>query len=913
MLNTKKILFSGIFLFLFLQFNSLFGQNIPPAPTGLRVTATECGKISLAWDGYSYNGNDELGFEIYRSEQVDNLNYVKIGETGPNFTNFDDLGYLDFDRITSSKNYLYFIIAKFTTNFSEKSLTTVGQFSCVSPAGLQVSATSCGKIVLNWNDFGPDLNESFFAIYKAENENSFYKLLTYVQGNVLTFTDSLNLIGNKPYFYKIKGKFNGVLTEFSNVASGMMECNIPQNPRIISQNCESVLLEWDLLPLGTNPKVFAIYRSEHPNGNYELFTNTQLGPTQATVYLPNTAKKYSYKIRTGFNYNNYSGFSNFATQNINCEIPTGLSVSENSCGKITLNWQDLPIIQENGYIILKSFVAESGENIRIVVGEVGPNILTFTDFGIYPFNQNPIFTIYPNGYGMSEELIPNKNYTYSIVAKFGNSFSSPTTPILAKYSCDNVINIVSTNTNCNNISINWTRLNQSLGITSYDIYKTELDDTRYISVSDFINTTILNGDFGKYQITGRVGGLVTNFQMPTTKLKAGKIYHFIIVAKKNTSIVGISNSTPVSFSCYDPPLLTLVSSSCEKISLSWNDFPEGVNETGYYIYRSETSNESDFKILTNVAANVLSYEDIGNYGMLQSGKTYYYKIAGIFNSKTAEFSNSVFVNFNCIQGPQINLVEASCGKVLIAWNPLPNLLNNFYVYRSSTGLNGAYKLVGLSSNNQFADFGDSTEPLDANKIYYYKIAQFVSYFRILTDFSNSIASSPNCLGPINLKVNSFDCDLINLIWESHPFQGKNGSGYDIYRSTDGANGIFQKIGTSISNEYKDYSSINFGLNYFYKIKFTSINDIYDYPFVNYISDLSSPINVQYKVSTSQNGQWHTPSTWSCGHVPSSLDDILINNGHTITIGENLIGNCKNIENNGNLVFGVGSEIKLNMP
>lgn len=57
------------------------------------------------------------------------------------------------------------------------------------------------------------------------------------------------------------------------------------------------------------------------------------------------------------------------------------------------------------------------------------------------------------------------------------------------------------------------------------------------------------------------------------------------------------------------------------------------------------------------------------------------------------------------------------------------------------------------------------------------------------------------------------------------------------------------------------------------------------------------------------GDWNNPSTWACGAVPTSLNDIIINTGHVVTISnstvyaKNLtINGALNFENGGNLIM-----------
>jgi alpha-tubulin suppressor-like RCC1 family protein len=63
-------------------------------------------------------------------------------------------------------------------------------------------------------------------------------------------------------------------------------------------------------------------------------------------------------------------------------------------------------------------------------------------------------------------------------------------------------------------------------------------------------------------------------------------------------------------------------------------------------------------------------------------------------------------------------------------------------------------------------------------------------------------------------------------------------------------------------------------------------------------------------STTKSGQWNDPTVWSCGVVPTNLDDVIIVSGHEITIPDNYTGQANNIENNGNLILGQNAVLNL---
>ena len=53
-----------------------------------------------------------------------------------------------------------------------------------------------------------------------------------------------------------------------------------------------------------------------------------------------------------------------------------------------------------------------------------------------------------------------------------------------------------------------------------------------------------------------------------------------------------------------------------------------------------------------------------------------------------------------------------------------------------------------------------------------------------------------------------------------------------------------------------------------------------------------------------------PTVWSCGVVPTNLDDVIISSTHIITMPDNYTGQANNLENNGNLIFGQNAALNL---
>jgi hypothetical protein len=58
------------------------------------------------------------------------------------------------------------------------------------------------------------------------------------------------------------------------------------------------------------------------------------------------------------------------------------------------------------------------------------------------------------------------------------------------------------------------------------------------------------------------------------------------------------------------------------------------------------------------------------------------------------------------------------------------------------------------------------------------------------------------------------------------------------------------------------------------------------------------------------GDWETPGTWSCGHVPGTGDDVTIGAGITVTVNANNTANIGNLYIFGTLQFTNGAKVNL---
>jgi len=83
------------------------------------------------------------------------------------------------------------------------------------PTYIQVQSASSTSLTIEWNIAGAES----YVIYRSTEEDGTYTQIKEVDGEQTSYTDT-GLVSSTTYYYKIKGKKNGFLSDYSNVRSG---------------------------------------------------------------------------------------------------------------------------------------------------------------------------------------------------------------------------------------------------------------------------------------------------------------------------------------------------------------------------------------------------------------------------------------------------------------------------------------------------------------------------------------------------------------------------------------------------------------------------------------------------------------------------------------------------------------------
>ncbi|MES2795317.1 MAG: fibronectin type III domain-containing protein [Bacteroidota bacterium] len=935
-MNTKK--YCQLLLFIFIQSINAIGQTAPPTPTGLLVTATNCRKITLTWDAFP-EGTIVGAFEIYRSETGENGNYLKINLK----LDIENHTYIDDDEFNQiGKIYHYKIKSLIGQSESDFSNIVSSSFQCPPPTGLTTTSNACGKITISWDIYPSNRDFLDYEIYRSDNgEFGNYNLINSVPEFLTSYEDQVPNIAIT-YYYKLAAKIIYTNTGFSNVVSGKVICP-PPVLLFNGSSCGKINLEWNkrltFIPIPVN-----VYRSDNgENGDFYLIDEKWSGydyfDTESNM-IP--FKQYFYKIQ----YTGVNDFSNIVSGSFNCQTPTNLRVISANCDYIRLQWDEIPNQQYSVFQIYKSVNGENGQYYQI--NSTSENVFEYKDGRTGMYGQPAAFS---NHYKIKLVGPSNLQSEFSNIA-FGSFICSG--PLLSAL----------TSTFCGQININWVDNTPNLVELGFQIYRSETLESNY---------TLINS----------VGPNEYNY-IDKYNLADGQTYFYKIKGILNGGLTEFSNVNYRQYNCQFNSNIRITNSGCGQVTLAWDDFPNGINESGFKIYRSQAEN-GVYAILDQVNSNVYAYR---NDTELVLNTTYYYKVSGIVNGFETNLGTPAQVNYICESPKNFRVNSSTCGRISLAWDDYSDGIyeEGFTILGSTDGIN--YTIFSNPSSNstniQLTDlpgpqysfkiygrfgFGNSidSEPIqgttncsqelalkatshNCTEIYLswnhilgsvgYKIfrsfdnepfselvnsmplnnyytdkdlANNASYKYYVLAIFNSGVSEPSiiaselasCPIPKNFRIVPKECGSITMQWDDYLY-GIEETGYKIYKATV-ENGIYTTVAIFTSNflNFTDNEDLNLGQTYYYKIMGL---------FNNYISDFSSPISSSLNyIFSIQTGQWNDPTTWSCGRVPTDLDEIIINAGHTVTIGENITANGKNLENNGTLILGFGSNLILKTP
>ena len=211
------------------QSNIDFDQtnNLPRSPQKLEATTASASQVNLTWVDVA---TTESGFIIYRKSLLTNDQFEIIDSLKtPNQTNYSDT-----KGLVGNVTYTYEVRTYNANGVSgeaeDESVTTpIDNGVALPPKPLNFFANpfSPSQISLEWNYTSTAAN-SFVIERSSQDDSTNYKQIAEIPAQTLrAYNDTVGLVADKIYYYRMRAKNSGGLSDFSDIALAKAECNLP--------------------------------------------------------------------------------------------------------------------------------------------------------------------------------------------------------------------------------------------------------------------------------------------------------------------------------------------------------------------------------------------------------------------------------------------------------------------------------------------------------------------------------------------------------------------------------------------------------------------------------------------------------------------------------------------------------------
>ncbi len=554
-------------------------------PSALRVTESTCNTSKLAWDPLPANSG-VTSYGILGSENYYDGDYQYIGYANANQAEYT------FNKWDYQPRYKFFkIYANYQNAYSSSgSLPAYANYTCIENGfintQINVKTNNCTGIELNWANFSPIYSPNKLEIIRTwldENniiQNEIQELNSIFGSGATGFSEYRKLINGIEYKYTLKITVNGNIF-YTETKSVIFNCNANIALAVNNgNNCSPMTAQWNINNVALATLQFEY--STNPNGpfsylkNFPSNENTIPDLNKLNIFLPNN----TYYFRIISTYGNNTIYSNVAIASFNCNSNITLNSSSN-CTQFILNWTDNePNIPNNGYLLMQE-----------------------------SFNY-PTYTFIPKDtYSYSFDATVNK-LKFKVSKKIGTVISNFSNEIEQNVqNCYNKPIITITQTDCKFIKFS-IDLNNNLNGKLYSMHLYRYTDPNKL---DLIGYNLKQNEF--FDIT-------TGQYNYSNEVNKNYFYKLILVLDnlrfESDPVVG-------SFICpLNNPVSNLsILTNCNTINLNWDSAANPKNnERIFYVYRSETGINGDYKIVYG------NYTPTGfvDHSNFEPQKTYYYKV-----------------------------------------------------------------------------------------------------------------------------------------------------------------------------------------------------------------------------------------------------------------------------------------------
>jgi hypothetical protein len=310
-----------------------------------------------------------------------------------------------------------------------------------------------------------------------------------------------------------------------------------------------------------------------------------------------------------------------------------------------------------------------------------------------------------------------------------------------------------------------------------------------------------------------------------------------------------------------------------------------VNTSGIFSFGSVTAGTSaNTQIGSTSTKSILSAFSF-EMATGSSGKVHY-KVQG-----TAPNRSLVVEWQNMKIGPNATTEDGNFQTIIYETSGVIELIYGNMIYRSapsskvvsagfSTGkTTNLYTTIDISSDLSNTSGGATSYSLGNSTPVTLQVSSSANGSRRKYAFTPSIPSSPS-----NLTFTNISTSQMTLSWADN---STNEVGFVIYKSLDG--GLTYIFENQVSSNVTSclISTLSNSTQYFWKVYSVSEGALSS----GYASG-NQTTNASGTCTSIASGNWSSSSTWSCGAVPSVGDNVIIANGHTVTIDMN--ANCNSL-------------------
>ncbi|OJJ15993.1 hypothetical protein BKI52_35055 [marine bacterium AO1-C] len=202
-------------------------NNLPRAPENIAVAVTSVSQINLTWTDVA---STEQGFIILRKSLLTN----NIFQVIDSIKTENVQSYSDTQNVVGNIAYTY-VLRTYNANgqsqnSAEASITTPIDASVAlppKPLNFFANPFSPSQISLEWTYTSPNVN-TFVIERSSETDSSNYQQIAEIPAQTLrAYSDTTSLVENRVYYYRIRAKNSGGLSDFSDIALARAECNLP--------------------------------------------------------------------------------------------------------------------------------------------------------------------------------------------------------------------------------------------------------------------------------------------------------------------------------------------------------------------------------------------------------------------------------------------------------------------------------------------------------------------------------------------------------------------------------------------------------------------------------------------------------------------------------------------------------------